>query len=307
MPIDPGTAAGIGAGAGLAGDLVNSAGALFSQMQGQRFSKRMYERQFADNIAFWNMQNEYNSPQAQMQRFQAAGLNPNLIYGQGNAGNASPIQTPDVQPVQFRNPEFGNALKSAGLGFMNAIYDLDIKQAQIDNLKAQNTVYLEDALLKAAQRKGTMTNEERTRFNLDLESELRPISADTRREQLRQLRTTTDIAIERNAREAALNASSIQEAAERMLTMREQRTVIPYQKRQMDAETARARETIRQMEKDGTLKDMDIELRKQGINPQDPMWARIVGRILSDLFDPQSSQGGGTSIRKSFWDFLFSR
>lgn len=44
------------------------------------------ENQF--NLDVWNMQNEYNTPAAQMSRFQDAGLNPNLIYGQQNmAGN----------------------------------------------------------------------------------------------------------------------------------------------------------------------------------------------------------------------------
>jgi regulator of replication initiation timing len=36
----------------------------------------------------WNRQNEYNSPKAQMQRYKDAGLNPQLIYGQGTPGNA---------------------------------------------------------------------------------------------------------------------------------------------------------------------------------------------------------------------------
>lgn len=40
------------------------------------------ENQF--NLDVWNMQNEYNTPQAQMQRYLDAGLNPNLIYGQSN-------------------------------------------------------------------------------------------------------------------------------------------------------------------------------------------------------------------------------
>lgn len=40
------------------------------------------ENQF--NLDVWNMQNEYNTPAAQMLRFQDAGLNPNLIYGQSN-------------------------------------------------------------------------------------------------------------------------------------------------------------------------------------------------------------------------------
>lgn len=37
----------------------------------------------------WQQQNAYNTPAAQMQRFTDAGLNPNLVYGQGNNGNAS--------------------------------------------------------------------------------------------------------------------------------------------------------------------------------------------------------------------------
>lgn len=40
------------------------------------------ENQF--NLDVWNMQNEYNTPAAQMLRYQDAGLNPNLIYGQSN-------------------------------------------------------------------------------------------------------------------------------------------------------------------------------------------------------------------------------
>lgn len=36
------------------------------------------------NIKLWNMQNDYNNPKAQMQRYIDAGLNPNLIYSQQN-------------------------------------------------------------------------------------------------------------------------------------------------------------------------------------------------------------------------------
>lgn len=47
------------------------------------------EQANAHEVAMWNMQNEYNTPSAQMQRFKDAGLNPMLIYQQGNPGNAS--------------------------------------------------------------------------------------------------------------------------------------------------------------------------------------------------------------------------
>lgn len=295
MPIPIAAAAALGTGASFLGGLLNSGSQQRQNQDSMEFSRRMYEQQRRDNIEFWRMQNEYNSPQAQMQRFQAAGLNPNLVYSQGNPGNAAQISTPDVQPAQFRNPEWGNAISSSGLEFMNAIYDLDIKQAQVDNLRAQNQVIQEEATLKHIVG-------QRSKFAFDLDTELRDVSADTRREQLRQLRTQTDVTINRDAREAALNASNVQEAAERMLNMREQRLSMQVGRAQARAEIDRIRENIQQMQKDGVLKDLDIELRKQGINPNDPMWSRIVGRLLANVFEDDGSFKNTTG---NIWKWLF--
>lgn len=47
----------------------------------------MKQQEQAYNLELWNLTNEYNSPAAQMKRYQDAGLNPNLIYSQQNAAN----------------------------------------------------------------------------------------------------------------------------------------------------------------------------------------------------------------------------
>lgn len=52
---------------------------------------QQWQRQNDYNLQMWNMQNQYNSPASQMARFKEAGLNPNLIYGQGQPGLASPV------------------------------------------------------------------------------------------------------------------------------------------------------------------------------------------------------------------------
>lgn len=280
MPIPAALA--LGAGAQLLGGALNSGAQAQANRDNRDFSWNMYKQQRADAIEFWHMQNDYNSPQEQMKRFQAAGLNPHLIYGQGNPGNAGAIPVPDVQPAQARSPEWGNGISSAGLAYMNSIYDLDIKAAQLDNLKAQNTVIRNEGILKEVVGK-------RSQFALDFDTELRDVSAEARREQLRQLKVQTDVSINRDAREAALNASNLKEAAERMLNLREQRLTMEVGRAQARAEIDRIRESIQQMEKDGVLKDLDIELRRQGINPNDPMWARIVGRVLSNVFEHDGS------------------
>lgn len=293
MPIPAALA--IGAGAGLLGGALNSSSTENSNRRSQQFSWEMYKQQKADNLEFWRMQNEYNSPQAQMKRFQEAGLNPHLVYSQGNPGNAAQISTPDVQPAQFRSPEWGNGIQSAGLAYMNAVYDLDIKAAQLDNLKAQNTVIRNEGILKEVVGK-------RSQFALDFDTEFRDINADALREKVRQLKTQSDVTINRDAREAALNSSNIMEAAERMLNMREQRLTMEVGRAQARAETDRIRENIQQMKKDGVLKDLDIELRKQGINPQDPMWSRIVGRVLANFFEDDGSFRNTTG---NIWKKLF--
>lgn len=266
------------AGAQLAGSAGNSIGQVLTNRGNRKFAREMYDRQKSDNLDFWNMQNEYNSPAAQMRRFQEAGLNKNLIYGQNNTAGA--ISTPDVQQGQSRNPEFGNVAQEGLLGLMQ-YYDLKIKQAQHDNLLDQGTVIREDAMLRRAQTEATTVGAQRGKFNLDFENELRDVSADSRREHLRQVKTSTDISMSRDAREAAMNASNIKEAVERMKSMIQSRS-------QSRAEVIRINEQVRQWQKDGTLKELEIDLRRQHINPNDPMWARYVGGMLSKLFESKN-------------------
>ena len=57
----------------------------------------MYDRQRADALADWNMQNQYNSPAEQMKRYKEAGLSPHLIYGQTHT--ASPVRSTDAKTL----------------------------------------------------------------------------------------------------------------------------------------------------------------------------------------------------------------
>lgn len=60
--------------------------------------------QASANERYMREQNAYNSPVSQMSRFQEAGLNPNLIYSQGNAGNqAASLSYPDIGRVDLQS------------------------------------------------------------------------------------------------------------------------------------------------------------------------------------------------------------
>lgn len=115
-----------GAGLDLASGLINS-GVQYAT------SKKLMDYQNQLNMQNWKMANEYNSPQAQMERYKAAGLNPNLVYGslgQTAAGNLSSPSSSGVNP----RTQLGGSASS----FMIAAAQAKNMQLQNTNIEEQN-------------------------------------------------------------------------------------------------------------------------------------------------------------------------
>ena len=97
-----------------------------------------------NTITAWNMENAYNTPSAQMQRYQDAGLNPNLIYQQENTAGA--INTPQfVAPQASMDPanimkekvDFG-LLFNAAQNSVNNYQASDLRREEVQRLKLMN-------------------------------------------------------------------------------------------------------------------------------------------------------------------------
>ena len=88
------------------------------------------------NVEFWNKQNAYNTPKAQMARLKAAGLNPALIYGSGatNTGVAGSIAPSKPAPYNIKDPT-PTAMNAAMIG---SNLELQAAQARKLNADAQN-------------------------------------------------------------------------------------------------------------------------------------------------------------------------
>lgn len=84
---------GINAASSAIGGLVGLAGSYLQH----KYNQKLSEQQFNQNVAMWNMQNEYNSPIAQRQRLIEAGLNPALMYGNGGGSTGNATQMPQYQ------------------------------------------------------------------------------------------------------------------------------------------------------------------------------------------------------------------
>jgi hypothetical protein len=95
---------------------------------GNRSRKREARRQRKFSLDMWNRQNAYNTPANQMQRLKDAGLNPALMYGQGNVGNAE-------KAMQYQQPQIENV--GAGIGQTAAAgAQLSLINAQKRNIEA---------------------------------------------------------------------------------------------------------------------------------------------------------------------------
>lgn len=130
------------------GGAVQGAIGLAGQALQYRYNKKLAEQQNQYNLDMWNLQNEYNSPSAQMRRFQDAGLNPNLIYGQGTNGNASTapqMVTPQVPAIDKQAQEIGKLFNIANLQLLganiskaNAEADIAREEASIKEVESKN-------------------------------------------------------------------------------------------------------------------------------------------------------------------------
>lgn len=128
----------LGAGAGA----LSTGGNIISTILTNKANRSLAEYSYEQQKQMIREQNEYNSPKAQMERYQEAGLNPNLIYGDGSSmsGNqqgiakyeaptmVAPRLSPSEDLARFAQIAINQAMSKA---------DLDIKHQQFENLKEQ--------------------------------------------------------------------------------------------------------------------------------------------------------------------------
>lgn len=139
----------------------------------QQENEKAYQR----SLNMWNLQNEYNSPTQQMARIRAAGLNPNLVYGNGVAGNSAG-STPQYEPAKFNAPTM-QAYRGWNLGISDAISQFlayRTVKAQVDNMEAQNSLIRQQTATEATKQANIAASTSRSEFDLNMAKELKDVS-----------------------------------------------------------------------------------------------------------------------------------
>lgn len=298
----------------LIGAGISAAGGILSTHLGNKAAERAYQRDRRDAQADWKQQNEYNSPKAQMERFKEAGLNPQLIYGQGTPGNAS--ATP-VQQQKSGAPTYKYNLQEIYGEAQRLALNMQQTQQTVENLKTNQELMATNIELQN-QLKGIRERE--LPFKLDLkDAQIHSLNSQSSwrnrllEPTLQNLNTRTQIATNKDAREErwlksqlsinnyrgeqiqAQTALTIEQRAGRILQNIYQSNINDYQKtmlseglRKLQAET----ENIIQ----GRRTSMSIEQLNR-INTELKEWestykpASQSVEILSRILSPFKKQG----------------
>ena len=111
-----------------------------------QYQSKLMDKQNQQQIDFWKMNNEYNTPFAQRARLEQAGLNPDLMYG--GSGNIGQSQMPSAaSPGSAPNVDYGSFSDNLRFAMQAQVMD-----AQVSKIEHENQLLAEQALNQAEQR-----------------------------------------------------------------------------------------------------------------------------------------------------------
>lgn len=136
-------------------------GDIGSSIINNQFAEESAERNYARQLQFWEMQNDYNTPLMQKMRLEQAGINPNQFYSNGNMQN-----TADTAPNVAKN-EYAQK----GVMQMQMLQHM----MQLGNLQAD--IKLKDAQARATDAQAGLSTSQTdlNRFTLSFEESVKEL------------------------------------------------------------------------------------------------------------------------------------
>lgn len=257
----------IGAAGGIVGTAANAIWQGAMNKKTRKWNEKMYGVQRADALTDWNMQNAYNSPAEQMKRYKEAGLNPNLIYGQSN--ESGPIRSTDANSWNPRAPEID--LTGIG-GNLKMVYDIVQTQAQTNKTLADAEVAKQQQKLIEENIKATSQSIKGAEYDLGQRMRLGPINVEMAQAQLDQKLNEMGIQLNREQREQVMHAKTVSEIIARI-------GLSEAAKARTEAETKNIKEQFHDILQNYELKELDLKLKRLGIQPGDNMLFRAAAQF----------------------------
>lgn len=231
-----------------------------------------YQNQW--NIEQWHRENAYNHPIEQMRRLSQAGINPNLAFSNGTINNVSASSpqaaqakvTPYLGHTQDVQSVVANVLTGlqAYEQFKQTQLQTKLGESQVDFLKA-------DILNKRAQTEKLFEEKMGLTYDNYVKKELRDFNIDMFKIQMDDARANISL---KNA-QTDVHRLSLSYTSKQMELIAENISKVKQEVKNLKTTNEYTRELIER-------EKLDNALRKQGINPSDPILYRMLGKALQD-------------------------
>ena len=297
MPIDAGL---LSAGSNALSQGINAVATGTTNRANRRHAEKMMEWEVNANRQNWQMQNEYNHPKQQMQRLKEAGLNPNLVYGNGAVATGGQISSASGRSPQGQAPQFDLG------GIVSGYLDAEAKKVQIDNANEVNKNLKTERALKEAQinktnqdvinnvwdlsRRQGLAPYQLTALKTSIDQQLANIqNTNTRTDlttaQIGQTKAQTNMIIDQNARQAQMQPYNIKKIVQETALQLQNTLQKEYQNKnlnqfqllQIKRQIEMIDKNMKNIDSQINFRDLQAEIQSMINQGQDP-------RVISDLF-----------------------
>lgn len=267
-PDEPTPAEPSGGGGNIASTLLQVGGMLYNNYQQRQMQKKTIQANkdqaayaYSQELEMMNRMNDYNSPAAQMQRFKDAGLNPNMIYGSGSGGSGNQTSIPKYNAPTLQY----NLNPIANIPEMISMYqNFQMKQAQINNLKAQNDAIKQNTFTSAAQ------------------AGMLDVNRRSGEESLRQAQYTNPYQAAVIANNARMSEARLEQEWQRVKLMSQQEQTAYLNQQYLEKNISGASITNEQKQADLLYSQYRNQWMKMGITTSDNPLLRIFTRMMNE-------------------------
>lgn len=246
---------------GPAGALIGSIFSSKSRDRGARIQAETAREINAKQLAFqqkmWEQTNAYNTPANQMNRFLEAGLNPNLMYGRGDSGNAGMLSTPDLNV-----PDDAAAYEARAEIFPNALnHFASIAQSSLLTARQKNVE--QDTANKAIDGAIKATRSASDELSYKQKQDTYNTVVETAKKNLARINQDIDLKQRKDSREERVVNETVRKISEEIKNLQKKGKILS---------------------EDEIIRRIDREMYEaHKIRPQDPYYLRIFGEIFDAI------------------------
>lgn len=244
-------------------------------------------------LSDYEMVNKYNHPKQQMQRLKEAGLNPNLVYGNGTQTMSAPVRSTENKAPLQSLPEYKPRFFEDPTSSIAQMYNMGRTNVQTENEKTKGVLLQQQEQANKLKMTGQAIANDKNAFNLGVQKDLRDITVekqkldnDAQKEKIALMQMAQKLEPlkfgldkEELRLKTAKNSAEIQSINADIMRKTWENTELNPQR------LANLKGMLSNMERTGKLMELETLLREKGIQPSDPLWTRIMVR-MSDALRP---------------------